>query len=98
MMGNNVVHPEHYNQGKIECVDAIKESMSHEAYLGFLKGNAMKYLWRYEGKNKPIEDLEKAQYYISLLIGALGEKPVIDQFGKSVSEIYREVDDGRFTE
>lgn len=58
-----VCSPEHYTQGDIECIDAIKASMSHEAFLGFLKGNIMKYIWRYERKQKPLEDLKKAGWY-----------------------------------
>ena len=42
--------PDHY-KGEIECIAAIKASMSHQQYLGYLKGNAMKYLWRYDRKN-----------------------------------------------
>ena len=28
----------------------------------------MKYLWRYEYKNKPLEDLKKAKWYLNKLI------------------------------
>lgn len=65
-MNNNVEHPDHYNQGGIECLEAIKASMSEEAFKGFLKGNVMKYLWRYEHKNGA-EDLRKAHYYLCRL-------------------------------
>lgn len=63
-----VNHPSHYTQGGIECIEAIKNSMSQEAFNGYLKGNAMKYLWRYTNKGKPIEDLKKAQWYINRLL------------------------------
>jgi hypothetical protein len=43
--------PDHY-KGEIECIAAIKASMSHQQYLGYLKGNAMKYLWRYDRKKR----------------------------------------------
>ena len=59
--------PPHYTQGSIECIAAIEASMSHEAFKGFLKGNAQKYLWRYEHKGC-LEDLKKAQYYLNKLI------------------------------
>lgn len=62
-----VNHPDHYTKGEIECIDAIKASMTEEAYLGYLKGNAMKYLWRYENKGKKGEDLAKAKWYVSRL-------------------------------
>ena len=62
-----VNNPDHYNTGNIECIVAIEESMSSEAYKGYLKGNCMKYLWRYGYKNKPVEDLQKAQWYLARL-------------------------------
>ena len=60
--------PSHYNTGNIECIEAIEESMTPEAYRGYLKGNCMKYLWRYDYKGKPVEDLEKAQWYLAKLL------------------------------
>ncbi len=62
-----VNHPSHYTSGEIECIDAIRASMSHEAFCGFLKGNVIKYLWRYQTKDKPIEDLQKADWYLTKL-------------------------------
>ena len=63
-----VNNPSHYNTGNIECIEAIEESMTPEAYKGYLKGNCMKYLWRYDYKGKPVEDLEKAAWYLNKLI------------------------------
>jgi len=62
-----VNHPKHYAYGSIECIEAIEESMTIEAFKGYLKGNTMKYLWRYERKGKHAEDLEKAQWYLDRL-------------------------------
>lgn len=62
-----VNNPSHYNTGNIECIDAIEESMSSVAFKGYLKGNCMKYLWRYDYKGKQVEDLQKAQWYLSKL-------------------------------
>jgi len=62
-----VNNPNHYNTGDIECIEAIKASMSTEAYTGYLKGNVQKYVWRYEDKNG-VEDLRKAQWYLNALI------------------------------
>ena len=58
----------HYNQGGIECIKAIEASMSPEEYAGFLKGQVIKYVWRYRHKGKPVEDLKKARYYLDELI------------------------------
>ena len=59
--------PRHYNTGNIECIDAIEESMSSVAFKGYLKGNCMKYLWRYDYKGKQVEDLQKAGWYLNKL-------------------------------
>jgi hypothetical protein len=61
--------PSHYNQGGIEAIEGIEASMAPEAYAGYLKGSVMKYLWRYEKKAKPIEDLKKARWFLDRLIG-----------------------------
>lgn len=68
----NVDHPKHYNFSGIECIEAIESSMNFDAYCGFLKGNVFKYLWRYGRKNNnPVEDLEKARWYLNVLIDEL---------------------------
>jgi hypothetical protein len=58
-MIDNVNHPVHYNShpSGIECIEITK-------HLSFLRGNAMKYLWRAGLKSDLIEDLEKAKFYI----------------------------------
>lgn len=66
-----VNHPSHYTQGDIECIDAIRASMSTSEFLGYLKGNVQKYLWRYGQKDNPIQDLEKAQWYLKKLLEEL---------------------------
>ena len=55
------INPDHYKRGGVECIDAIKASMSAEAFQGYLKGNIIKYLWRWPLKGE--KDLEKAQWY-----------------------------------
>jgi len=60
--------PSHYNTGAIECIDAIESSMSGEGFKSYCKGNVQKYLWRYEMKGKPVEDLQKAQWYLATLL------------------------------
>ena len=66
---DNINHPAHYyTRGGIECIEAIKASMTASEFRGYLKGNVMKYLWRYQLKNG-VEDLRKAQWYLNRLIG-----------------------------
>ena len=56
----------------IDCqrgvAEAIQESMSAEAFKGYCKGAVLKYLWGYERKAKPLEDLKEAQRYLNKLI------------------------------
>ncbi len=62
-MKNDVVNnPKHYNQGLIECIDAIQAMLSPEEFVGYLRGNSLKYRWRFRYKNG-LEDLEKAEWY-----------------------------------
>ena len=68
-----VENPDHYNTGAIEAIEAIRASMPPEQFFGYLKGNVMKYLWRYDYKEKPVEDLRKADWYLNRLIDVLIE-------------------------
>ena len=36
-MTKDNVNPQHYKQGDIECIEAIKASMTHEEFIGYLK-------------------------------------------------------------
>ena len=62
-----VNHPPHYTNGDIECIDAMRASMSHIEFCGYLKGNIIKYLWRYRDKGKSIQDVDKALWYLNKL-------------------------------
>lgn len=68
MINDPVNHPSHYTTGTVECIEAIKASMTPEEFKGFLKGNVMKYVFRYRLKGKPLQDLQKAQWYMDRLI------------------------------
>ena len=61
------INPIHYRDSEIECIDAIKASLSTEGFHGYLKGAVQKYLWRYTEKNGQ-EDLLKAQRFMDKLV------------------------------
>lgn len=61
---NQVHHPSHYNQGDIECIDAMVAAYGKEAVAHFCICNAFKYIWRTEHKNG-MEDVDKANWYIN---------------------------------
>ena len=58
--------PSHYNKGDIGCIDAIK-SCQGDGFKYYLQGSAIKYVWRHEHKGKPIEDLDKAIWFLNKL-------------------------------
>ena len=62
-----VNQPPHYNQDKVECIDAIA-SATNSGFEHYLQGVIIKYLWRYRYKGKPVEDLRKADWYLQKLI------------------------------
>lgn len=74
---DNVNHPSHYTDGKIEVIDYIEDKQ-----LGFCLGNAIKYISRagkkksgnMSDKEKEIEDLKKAVFYINYRIKELEGK------------------------
>lgn len=63
----SAVNPDHYKTGGIEVIDYLQAKLSPEAFRGFLAGNVLKYVSRYEKKNG-VEDLEKAKWYLDRLI------------------------------
>ena len=66
-----VNNPPHYNKGGIECIDGIQAMLTDEEFIGYLRGNSLKYRWRFPYKNG-IEDLKKADWYENKLLEVLG--------------------------
>jgi Protein of unknwon function (DUF3310) len=59
-MSDAVNHPSHYTDvvPGIECIDVTE-------HFSFLRGNAIKYLWRAGAKGDAVQDLHKAAWYIA---------------------------------
>lgn len=58
--------PTHYDN-KIQPWEYMEATMSEEAYKGFLQGNVIKYISRFEHKGG-VQDLHKAEAYLGKLI------------------------------
>lgn len=67
-----VNHPAHYC-GKIETIDFIRDKLPPAGFAGYCAGNVLKYISRYDKKNDPVEDLQKAAVYLGWLIEAIKE-------------------------
>lgn len=73
-MKKDNINPAHYRKGAIECIEAIETAVSgKDALEGYLVGNIIKYLWRYENKNG-LEDVKKAQWYLNKLIDTIDKR------------------------
>jgi hypothetical protein len=64
---DSVEKPAHYASGEIECIDAMRAQMSQQEFEGHMKGNVIKYMWRWRDKGG-VESLKKARWYLNKLI------------------------------
>jgi hypothetical protein len=60
----------HYADMPIQPLEIMKANFKEAEYEGYLRGNVLKYLLRYQTKNG-VEDLKKAEHYLTELIGYL---------------------------
>lgn len=68
-----VNNPPHYNKGGIECIDAIASAVTGlSGEQASLTGHILRYVWRHPHKNG-VQDLKKAQWYITRLIKLLSK-------------------------
>ena len=58
-----VNNPAHYHHGGIETIDIIRTMLTPEEFIGYCKGNIIKYRERAQFKGKPDEDYAKAKWY-----------------------------------
>ena len=73
VLPSDVANPEYYTSGDIECIDAIRASMTDDGFIQYLRGNVMKYIWRDDKKGFAKKDLEKAVWYITKIISMIDE-------------------------
>lgn len=68
--------PSHYENLKIDPLEIMFNNFTREEYVGFLKGNILKYLLRYESKGG-VDDLLKCKSYLDMLIAVekIGDDP-----------------------
>ena len=60
--------PKYYDGNGLSPIDSMKKGLvSHEEYIGFLKGNVIKYVVRCGKKESAISDIDKAIHYLNIL-------------------------------
>ena len=70
---DKVNHPAHYNKGTIETYDYIVDTLGEYESISYCQGNIIKYISRMWHKGKPLEDAEKAEWYLKAMIKLLKE-------------------------
>ena len=74
----HVNHPKHYTETSVECIDAMRIAFGSSTVAEWCIITAFKYLWRRECKNDPVEDLEKAKWYLDYANGIIDEYDLED--------------------
>jgi hypothetical protein len=57
----------HYKDMSIQPWELMESLLEHEEFIGFLKGNALKYALRDGKKEGALHDAEKARHYMAKL-------------------------------
>jgi hypothetical protein len=63
---------DHYRQGGIECIDAIRAALTDEEWRGYCKGSIIGYVWRERHKGGD-EDLSKSQDFLRWAVAGKAE-------------------------
>lgn len=77
---DNVNHPSHYTSGRFEVIDIIEDQLGEAGLINMCLGNVLKYVCR-AGKKDPlktIEDLKKANWYLTRAIETMEQKGIPD--------------------
>lgn len=69
---DSVEQPSHYTYGGIETIDYMRAKSTPEEFIGYLRLTVMKYISRAGRKDSTLQDLRKAQWYLSRLIQEVG--------------------------
>ena len=67
---DRVNSPSHYTSGKTEVIDIIEDAIQNAptTVQGMLQGQVLKYMLRCWLKDNPLEDRQKAHWYLTRLI------------------------------
>ena len=85
----DLISPSHYKRGRLETVDIIMDVVRDlPGDEAILVGNAIKYLSRYRFKHgiSPLQDAQKAEWYIKKLVALLKTKPSASSIKKDYPE------------
>jgi hypothetical protein len=87
-MNDMVNHPPHYTSHPSGI-----EQLEVTGHMNFCLGNAVKYIWRCDDKGKPIEDLQKAIFYLNWELKRRGHGESKEEGLRELNEREREACD-----
>ena len=85
-MSDPVNHPKHYLYGKFEVIDILEEAvaLAPDPVKGSLQYQVLKYMLRLWGKENPLQDAKKAQWYLKRLIQNMQAETTADEILNNV--------------
>lgn len=64
-----VLRPDHYRKGRVEAIDIIRDALGKEGFESYCVGQVFKYLIRAKHKGSFEDDMGKAHFYMSMIVG-----------------------------
>lgn len=84
--------PEYYNRNGLSPLKAFERGLiSYEEYIGFIKGNIIKYVVRCDKKGQGVSDVNKALDY-----GKLLKKELVKY--ENISKVFEDIEDKELSE
>jgi hypothetical protein len=84
--------PEYYNRNGLSPLKAFERGLiSYEEYIGFIKGNIIKYVVRCDKKGQGVSDVNKALDYCKLL-----KKELVKY--ENISKVFEDIEDKELSE
>ena len=65
-LGTDAINPPHYQRGKVEVIDFIREQLGDADFAAYCRGNALKYLSRAGHKDAHAQEYGKAAWYAQM--------------------------------
>ena len=70
------VNKEHHYDGEVQPIELMQAQMTKEAFIGFLRGNIIKYAARLGKKDAPEKEAKKIQTYANWLVKVLNNQEI----------------------
>ena len=67
---------EHHYDGEVQPIELMQAQMTREAFIGFLRGNIIKYATRLGKKDAPEKEAKKIQTYANWLVKVLNNQEI----------------------